>query len=200
MRPLPVAAVAAPGSVPSVTVRIPAIDPRVAAAVSELAAIDRPATRARAAAAPRPPASRAALPTSAVVPPPSRAQAARADFYQGPTPTAVAPAAPSSHQQFPPPASRPPVSLQGAADKLRAQLGQFGTGNPRTAPAVASSPQAGRRSSVPASAFRPPPAVRRPARKSGNWGQSAAVVVFLFLLLSGVGSRIIEAVLALIQR
>lgn len=191
---VPVAAVR-PMTVPIVTVRIPEIDPRVAAALSA-SPVARTAERPRPT-APRgvPAAPRPGLPPA--VPPPSRAQAARAGYYQGPVPTAVAPAAPSRHRPFP---AAPTATTVGAADRLRAQLSQFGTGNVRSQPAMPSSPQAGPRSSVPASAFQPPPPPQQSMRRRTRGGQSVIVVIILFLIVTGVGSKIIDAVLQLIQR
>lgn len=182
--------VARPVTAPVVQIRIPVIDPRVAAEVQA-----RVPVRPRPPPAPRPPrVVRGAGTAAPAAPPPSRAQAARAGYFQGPVPTAIGPAAPSQHRSFPAP---PTASLQSAADRLRSQLGQFGTGNARSQPATPSSPQAGRRSAEPAAAFRPAPP---PARRKGGWAQSGLVVIILFLVVSGVGAKIVDAVMRLLQR
>jgi hypothetical protein len=193
-------------TVPRVAVRIPEIDPQVARAVAELAAADRPALRP---ARPGPPSeqrpSRPAAPSA-----PTRAQAARADFYQGSTPFAIAPAEPARHRG--PTDARPPFptlptqtgSLSGQAERLRAQLGQFGrqfgTGNPRTPAPAPSSPQSGPRSSVPPSAFRPPVPQRRMRQRAGNAVQVAVALFIVLVLLGSLGSEVVRDVVGFFQR
>ncbi|WP_111767888.1 hypothetical protein [Nakamurella deserti] len=197
---VPVAPVRPPLAVRATAPGLPEIDPRVAAAVRELAAIDRPA------AARAQPRERAPRPPAAAEP--SRRAAARAGFHQGPTPTAIAPAAPSTHRRsaapsFPVPAA-PAGTVPSAADRFRGQLTQFGqqfgTGNVRTPPAAPSSPQAGPRSSVPASAFQPPAPPQRLDRRRANLVQLGLFLLFFFLVVTGLGADIVQAVVDLLDR